>query len=267
MNTPADAYQRCQAASRSELFSYLNSNSEELRYAAARRLQFLPIGELADVWRQKLNDGSPYGREIAAFLMGQPQQEHYSHAEEIRRELACLLHDSNPTVQAAAIAALSHRFAKRHLSRQDFSGSLYAGIAGILHSRNADLHAAVCMGAHAFPGCPLIEQFLIRQLDNPNHETASWALFSLDQHTPPYTNPAIRPALLRLLGNIPAGSPFHHDIIASLVTRCEPAVLPILDALLEQDNIDGHIADALENSTNPAFAQSRRRLEERFANG
>lgn len=96
------------------------------------------------------------------------------------------------------ITALSHRFADRYLSRNAFSGSLYAAIAGATRSQSAELHTAVSMSAP----------------------------FSPDNHTPPYTDAAVRPSLLRLLASVPAGCPYHHNIIMNTQHSASPSFCP-----------------------------------------
>lgn len=69
----------------------------------------------------------------------------------IRPSLTRLAHDLDTTVRAAAITALSHRFADRYLSRNDFSGSLYAAIAVAARSQSTELHTAVSMNTPFLP--------------------------------------------------------------------------------------------------------------------
>ena len=89
-------------------------------------------------------------------------------------------------------------------------------------------------------------------------------MFSLDNHEPRYEAAAITPLLLRLLDRTPVHDPFRSDIAATLIRRGETAVIPELKRLLCQQEIDSEICLALEDSTQPEFAECRTILAARF---
>ena len=256
-------YIQCRNAAAAQLEQWLDSDDEALRQATVMRLHFAPTGELADIWRRKLTDGSRYGQETAAALMAQPQHPFQAYLPEIKANLTRLLHEGNDTVRSCALAALGHLFGNGHLTENDFSGSLQTDILAAAHG-SPPLQNALCQSAWRFPAHDEIKQFLIRQLDKPDTAQASWALFSLDNHEPRYEATAITPLLLRLLDRTPVHDPFRSDIAASLIRRGETAVIPELKRLLCQQEIDSEICLALEDSTQPEFAECRTILAARF---
>lgn len=139
-------YIQCRNAATAQLEQWLDSDDEALRQAAVMRLHFVPTGELADIWRRKLTDGSRYGQETAAALMAQPQHPFQAYLPEIKANLTRLLHEGNDTVRSCALAALGHLFGNGHLTENDFSGSLQTDILATAHgSPPCKMH---CVKAH-----------------------------------------------------------------------------------------------------------------------
>lgn len=118
-----DAYLTCKNLSATELLNILLNSNAQIRYEAARRLQFFRYREISDIVKNVLLT-SRYSRhrEIAVFILGQIQNKlNKSELEEVLSLLIDFINnDKSINVKSSAISSLGHLFHYYDLGEEEF---------------------------------------------------------------------------------------------------------------------------------------------------
>jgi len=118
-----DAYLTCKNLSATELLNILLNSNTQIRYEAARRLQFFRYREISDIVKNVLLT-SRYSRhrEIAVFILGQIQNKlNKSELEEVLSLLIDFINnDKSINVKSSAISSLGHLFHYYDLGEEEF---------------------------------------------------------------------------------------------------------------------------------------------------
>lgn len=260
-----DAYLTCKNLSATELLNILLNSNTQIRYEAARRLQFFRYSEISDIVKNVLLT-SRYSRhrEIAVFILGQIQNKlDKSELEDVLSLLIDFIsNDKSINVKSSAISSLGHLFHHYDLGEKEFC-AIEEKIQLIWRIHRYSIVMATAFSSAFFPKRDYIEEYLIKNLNSKHPKVISWIVYALKEKS--YHSKSIENLLLNKLDHFRLESYIYSEIAAYLISTGSEKIIPYIENMvLTQNKIDDEIYMAIKHNSSKRFSSIRKIMLEKF---
>ena len=233
--------EKLKGLSTDELINKLSSESEAVRFTAARILQIGGEENAFDASKMLLATNSAQNREVGAFLLGQLGTPHFPYSDQSLPLLLKAIDDEVAYVRAAAIASLGHLEA---IVNNNI-------LVNLLVDKSSDVRRELAFALSKLK-TDIASELLIQLAKDEDEEVKDWAVFSVRKLNAD-GRLQFKDNIIRVLSEFDTNLPqqLYEDTLCALAELGYEGVVQDILVELENDDVSIEVIDASRKLNDP----------------